>query len=445
MIRRAALTIVQSSDATGTREKSLPHAMTERHPIVTGNTALVSTLVVVFLVLIGGLVYSLRLKDVLRYPDEKSYVALARNLVEHQAYTLDGARPTAYRPPGYPLLLASVAYAGGGILAFRILNQVAFCAGIFLLFRIVRKQGNKAAGFPAVALSLCYPVLFYTAGTLYPQTVAALLFLSTIAVYFNPAGLNFKRAAFIGILSGLLILTAPTFLFFLAFLCAWKLFEKRKRAFMPVAVVVLFSGLTLTPWTVRNYRALDSIVFVSTNSGVNLLLGNSENTTANAGVNVDISSYRQHTGEMSETERNRHYAREAIGYVLSHPARSAKLYLLKFLNYFNYRNKLWTEDEGSIARDMVMLVTYGTLLALAGLRLVLASAVPLSRYERFAAALYVLNGAFAAIFFTRIRFRIPFDYLLISLAASSVTIVHRRFAGVRRVNTRQKNKGFPTT
>ena len=44
-------------------------------------------------------------------------------------------------------------------------------------------------------------------------------------------------------------------------------------------------------WSIRNYYVFNSFVFVSTNGGFNLLLGNSKNTEPNLGVNTDISQY----------------------------------------------------------------------------------------------------------------------------------------------------------
>ena len=56
--------------------------------------------------LVAGGAYSLLLGNTLRFPDEQDYYLLAQNLIAHHSFTLDGVRPTAFRTPGYPLLLA---------------------------------------------------------------------------------------------------------------------------------------------------------------------------------------------------------------------------------------------------------------------------------------------------------------------------------------------------
>jgi hypothetical protein len=87
------------------------------------------------------------------------------------------------------------------------------------------------------------------------------------------------------------------------------------------------------------------------------------------------------------------------------------------LNYFNYRNKLLTKTEMSAFREFLALATYGSLLLLVMVRLSMARRLPLDSFERFALMLYVTNGAFAAIFFTRVRYRLPFDLLLQAVIA----------------------------
>ena len=168
----------------------------------------------------------------------------------------------------------------------------------------------------------------------------------------------------------------------------------------------------------RNYRTYDSFVFVSSNGGLNLLLGNSDATPPNAGSTVDVSAYAPASEDLNEVELDRHYAREAGAYMRERPVQVLGMYLLKFLNYFNYKNTMATTAETSRWREWIMLLTYWPLLVVGGARLLLRRKFPLSYFEQCACLLYVVNGAFAAIFFTRIRYRVPFDMLLIALAAA---------------------------
>jgi hypothetical protein len=159
---------------------------------------------------------------------------------------------------------------------------------------------------------------------------------------------------------------------------------------------------------------------VATNSGENFLLGNSENTTPDGGATVDISHYRAAAEPLGEVERDRFYRRQALDWMAENPGAALSLYLRKVLNYFNYRNVLVTDSESSRLRELVLMVSYWPVLLLGIGRLLYDRWVPLNRIELLLSGLYFSNALVSALFFTRIRFRIPFDFLLIALAASFV-------------------------
>jgi hypothetical protein len=183
-----------------------------------------------------------------------------------------------------------------------------------------------------------------------------------------------------------------------------------------LAMVILLVG----GWQLRNYRAFDHFVFVSTNSGINLLLGNSENTTADSGTNADVRHYREEAAGLSEVERDRFFRDSALEWIAQNPGDALELYVRKWLHYFGYRDQLATESESSGARDLLMLASYGPLFLCLLFRLLLIRRFPLGRVEGLLIALFVLNAFFMAIFFTRIRFRIPMDHLLVVVAAAFV-------------------------
>jgi hypothetical protein len=172
---------------------------------------------------------------------------------------------------------------------------------------------------------------------------------------------------------------------------------------------------------------------VSSNSGFNLLLGNSPGTRSNVGVNVDLSAYQSEAEGLGEIARDRYFRMKAIQFVRSNPREAAKLYCLKVLNYFNFRNELATRSEASPMRDYTMLLTYGPLLAMFCIRCVACKRWPFSAWELLLVALYLGNAIFSGVFFTRIRFRIPFDIvplLFASTVASRVILLRCRDGGM---------------
>ncbi len=378
------------------------------------NTTIVFLLI--FGVLVSGIVYSIYLGDNLRYPDEQDYYKIANNLVSNKLFSLDGESPTAFRAPGYPITLAIFTCFRAKIVHLRIFNFIALGLSIYLLNEILKREATPLAATLGSLFVIGLPVLFYTAGALYPQTVASFILLLIIfLIQRNPSTL--WVSLLIGVLVGYLILTIPAFIFLLIVFAIlfWSSNKSTKWFSIVASIALLFIGV----WCIRNYNVFNSFVFISSNSGLNLLLGNSENTTPNAGVTVDISKYTSfvEAAQFNEIDRDAYFRAEAIKFFLNNKLHSIKLYSLKFLNYFNYRNDLWNKAESSTLRDFVMLVTYGPLLTFFILRILLIKIFPPSKFEALLITLYISSALFHAIFFTRIRFRLPFDFLLISLVA----------------------------
>jgi hypothetical protein len=175
------------------------------------------------------------------------------------------------------------------------------------------------------------------------------------------------------------------------------------------------------PWTVRNYVQFKLFVPISTNNGSNLFIGNSPITTPNSGRTTDIVPLCKGAQvATTEYEFDGAMGKCARDWISRNPAAAAWLYVGKVVNYFNYRNEMATAVEGARWRDRVEFATYYPLLLIALVRLALARRAPLSRTEILIYLLYFANGLISAIYFTRLRLRIPFDFLLIAVSAAFV-------------------------
>jgi len=375
---------------------------------------------VVGLVVLGGALYSVHLGSTLRFVDERDYYAIAQNLVHGRGYSLDGVNPTAFRPPGYPLFMSLFVALGADVVVLRILNFFMLATSMLLLRRLALTQGNRIGAAIAPMLCAGYVVLFYTAGTLYPQTLAGLLLLATTAVLAEdrlgwlPAGL------ILGMLFGWLALSVIHFLFSFAVVVVWVLVARTEwkpgTRVASVAVATAVVSLMVGVWLARNERALGAPV-LTTNGGITLLHGNSEKAGYNSGASTDISAYAPEDTGLAELQLDRYYQRRAIEFMRRNEGRAIRLYALKVLNWFNYRNDLAQKSESSRGKDMLMFVSYVPLLLLFAARLVLAGRFRVSRLEALLVALYLSNSFAYAIWHTRIRYRLPYDLLLIAVVA----------------------------
>lgn len=360
-----------------------------------------------------------------RYHDELEYYAIAINLVEGKGFSLDGITPTAYRPPVYPALLAVCLYVSGGILLAKILN-VAFIFLSALCYSKIASRLSDGSRVYVPLLFLMYPVVTYSATTLYPQLFGMLL-LGWIFLIILEQGECVAGAIKAGSILGVLILAIPGFMLCapvisLGFLCAQGTVIRQK--IISSVWCLLVCMLVVSIWSARNYYHFGEIIPVSTNSGVNLLLGNSDYATANSGVNADISKYQDEAKAMNEVEKDAYYKDQAIEWIKNNPEKAMTLYLKKVANYFNYQLNLATKSQDSAYKNAIMFASYYLILLMTIARLLTGKNI--SGFEKFLYFFYVSNAFLAAVFFTRIRFRIPFDGVIILLAALyiSATISH---------------------
>jgi len=380
--------------------------------------ATIVVLVLTTFALFLGIVYSVFLGNTLRFPDETIYVKLANNLLSNNFYSIDSVTPSATRPPGYSFFLYSVFLLGYDIAHVRMVQFGLFALSILLLHKILILWSYRLASVIAGFLVLCYPVLFFTAGTLYPQTLTSLLFL--LVCYLGMSHqMSLSKSLVAGVAFGSLVLTTPIFVAVLPILLVGPCMLAIRKKLLATILFLLSATVVITPWMVRNYVTFDRFVPFAANSGLMLLLGNSENASANLGPTTNISQYRTVTiaEHLSEIEEDMLYRSEALNWILKNKGEAAALYVSKFVNHFNFRNELATREESTWWRDVVMFVTYYFLLCLATLRVARGGSLKTRPFEMFAVVSYLVMAGAYAIFFTRIRYRLPLDWMLIAMAA----------------------------
>jgi hypothetical protein len=374
-------------------------------------------LAIALIVLVTGAGYALVLGEQLRFlPDESDYIALARNIVAGKGFSIDGRAPTAFRPPGYAFFLVLPVWLGIDIVGARLFNFFALAASVVLAGLIAARISGPRAAALAMIGTAGFPLFFFSAGTLYPQTLGGALLLILIGLLFlRRPGMVAVAAS--GGLAGFLVLTIPAFAAPITVLAIGL--GMRLRNAVAVLVFILCSGSVIGGWSLRNWFVFDRFVFVSSNSGLNLLLGNSENTTPTNGVTADISRYVGAAAGLDELAQDAYYRDQALRWISAHPQAAFSLYVRKAGAFFHYRNELQTAAESSSLRDLIVAASYYPLLliVLAGL---VVHRRRITGIEWLCVALYVAGALSTAVFFSRIRFRLPYDHLLIVLAAAMV-------------------------
>lgn len=372
----------------------------------------------------------------LRFPDEIAYHDLAMHLVAGDGYVTEAFRPTAYRPPGYPFWLAPWVLMPASILWMKMLNVGLMGACLWFMHDLVRRQTPHSAWL-AGAGALAYPVWTFTVSTLYPQPLFMALLMGMVWLLVRQEAQVTPRATVtMGVMAGFTALAVPAFIPLVG-VFAWQVFQTRRMQGRPGLPGVIHLGLgmvlVISPWTLRNWLSMGEWIPVSTNAGINLAMGNNDMAGANTGTNLPIAYFQAMLPPVvSESNENSIFVRFALDWMATHPGQAAWLYVQKWLNFFNFRANLVTEQGHSILKDVVMAVTYYPMLAVVALRCLWCRDVPFSRLERFIGVLYLCASLWMALFFTRIRFRLPFDALLMTWALISVGVVSARWQARRR-------------
>ena len=367
-----------------------------------------------------GIVIAIHLRSRMSYQDEIEWTGLAASIVNHGVFGFDGVHPTSSRPPGFALFIAIPELFHLPIVGLRIFNISAFLAAQLFLYRIVRNIASPAAAAVAAMLSLTCPIFLYSSTLLFPQTLGSALLLAIVWAMTDVY--TVRRTLLAGTASAALFLTIPTFIPSVILLFAWQLCRRQDLRRLVIAllapIIVLLGG-----WSIRNYVVMHEIVPVATNGGVNLLISYSENATSSSGSYTDIEAYIHKAWAMPEGDGDRFLRQTAYAWIKRNPARALKLYVHHLILVFSWRDGPAPDKmPASTLQQAVMFLTYEPLLGLLLFRLVLAARYPLSEVETCVIGLYLTNAVVSAIFFPRIRFREPADWLLIVSAIMSFRV-----------------------
>jgi 4-amino-4-deoxy-L-arabinose transferase-like glycosyltransferase len=263
--------------------------------------------------------------------DDRAYFRHARALERLHRYPVfhvgHHVVPTAYRPPGFPVLLAAAqALLGGGTLDDRLAQCAVGVALVALVGIVAARLFDRRTALVAMTLAALSPVLVVFGSSLISEPLFATLELAAVAAALcaRSAPHATRWAVLAGIAAGAAALTRSEGLLALpaVALIAW-----RPRAWAPPLALVLAGIAVVAPWTVRNAEVLHAFVPVSTETG-NTLAGTYNDLSANDRVAPAAWRDPRLSGlypavraahRFSEPGLDRALERVAVDYVTDHP------------------------------------------------------------------------------------------------------------------------------
>lgn len=275
--------------------------------------------------------------------DEPEYHLLAQRLSAGQGFTLESGEPTAWRTPGFPLILAAIYRAGGDVASARSIFTVISCLTAVLIYCLSYLLfGQMLAAFLS---GLCWAPLLNSirmAGSLMGEASAAFL-LTGVFCMFLLAERRRSAALFAasGLLLGFAVLVRGYLLFAIPLLALWGLW--RKLGIRSVAVFFSTSCLVLGIWIVRN-RMMMGAFTISTESAQTIWCGNNqwargswpgEWAQADSRQRQYLQSRHPEFDAAGELERAAIFRDEALQEIRHHPFRALRLLPRKALIYFS--------------------------------------------------------------------------------------------------------------
>jgi 4-amino-4-deoxy-L-arabinose transferase-like glycosyltransferase len=255
--------------------------------------------------------------------------------------------PTAWEPPLYPFLIAGVfrlcgVYSRASAIFLLSINSVFSSLTCIPIFLIAKKCfDEKVAVWTSWIWALLPSVIFWCTRWVWETSLAALLlatiFWLTIAME-QKDGL--KPWLQFGLLWGVAALTNTALLSFLPVSGLWVWYHRGKLGKRSLGGVILASIIfvaCITPWLARNRRTFGQLVFIRSNFGAELRLGNGP------GADGTWMDYLHPTKNVFEMRRYRELGElayvaerkvEAMAYIREDYARFAGLSLKRFIYYW---------------------------------------------------------------------------------------------------------------
>jgi hypothetical protein len=361
--------------------------------------------------------------------------------------------PTAFLTPVYPYFIAAVFGVFGiytkasalVLLSLQALMSAITCLPVY--FASQKSFGERVALFSGWAWALFPLGIYWPAERIWPTWLATLLltilFLLTLQ-FERPARLRaWTGYGWIGygLLWGFAALTEPIVLTVLPIMLGWigiRLYQRRERWFMPLAIVSLTIVVSVSPWFIRNYEVFHRFIPFRDTMGMELWIGNNGDTSywlpasLGSALTHKIGPWHndaqwQHFKQIGELAYMAECRDKAIAFIQANPRWFAVVTVRRFVFIWTH---FWSFSHYYLLQEPddpinVAFNTLFTVLTLIGLRRAF-------RENRAVAILYALVLFFAPViyYFTHVEvyYRRQIDPLMVILSVYGVM----GFAGSRK-------------
>lgn len=312
-------------------------------------------LAVIFFLALAGRLYSLSHTTLFLdiRSDSRVYDELARSLLAGEDYfsTYEPAR--SYRPPMYPFFLAGVyTIFGHDHTAVRTLQAILGALVAVLTALIATKLAGRQTGIVAGFGTAVYPLLLVLPQSIMTESLYTfLLMLLLWCMSFYKENSHVGLLVWLGFLAGITALTRPVGILFPLMFGIWLAVGSQmpwKKTLYAVCMMSLFLGVTILPWTVRNYRIHHKIIPIATEGGMTIWGANNLMLKPNESRTLEIDNLAERFDKYDEIELDRLGWKNGLAFVLSHPEKYiarcvTRLFVFwnSYLPFYKYRVTWW--------------------------------------------------------------------------------------------------------
>lgn len=299
--------------------------------------------------------------------DAGRYDLLGRSLAAGGRYINPNGTTTMFWPPGYPFILAAIyklyphwLLADHTVRAALLVNALLGTATVALVYAIGARAFGRRTALLGALLTALFPSLIFFANETLSETAFTFLLMASLWLLIEAeargrllllvlAGAVIGFAALVRGQAVLLPLVALPFW--------WRTLAGSgtrsivaRRVLLRLAIVAVPALIVIAPWTARNYVESKSLVFISSNAGVDFYIGNSAGANG-GGRKVDelVFRYPQLRGPRAEARVNADGFREGLSYAVHHPARDVTLAARKIVHLYATDGEAvrWTDGHGA--------------------------------------------------------------------------------------------------
>ncbi|HWF13426.1 MAG TPA: glycosyltransferase family 39 protein [Candidatus Acidoferrales bacterium] len=341
------------------------------------------------------------------------------------------AAPTAWLAPGYPAIWALAIrlthiYSGAIVLLAQTINCAFSAMTCWPIFSIGKKLFGEKVGLASCWLWVFLPFsILMSLEWTWDQCVTAFLLALIVDFTFRVRdSMSALRWAGYGLLGAAAALVNPAASALLPFLFAWLIWARWKvsmKSPMLYAQAALMFFLAVLPWSIRNYHALHGWVFVKSNFGDALYVGNHPASFAVDPQPMINSEERARLISEGEPQFNKNEEHLAVRYIESHPGEFVKKTGGRVIDTWtavdNSFTDRWVSSLHLVGAEIFFCVVF-SLLSFAGLVLALRAnsidPIPLAICLILFPAPYYISLA-------EMRYRHPLDPILTVLTAYVVS------------------------